>query len=90
VTNSGLAGTSNIASRYGFTVSATGTGAKLFSVGSNGAALGVADGTMLSIYDMLVRVNSFAVNGVLYAGTTTLRTKANLLFTAINETGDII
>jgi protocatechuate 3,4-dioxygenase beta subunit len=90
VTNSGLAGTSNIASRYGFTVSATGTGAKLFSVGSNGAALGVADGTMLSIYDMLVRVNSFAVNGVLYAGNTTLRTKANLLFTAINETGDII
>ncbi|MFM8580792.1 MAG: collagen binding domain-containing protein, partial [Planctomycetaceae bacterium] len=45
VTNSSLAGSSNIATRYGFNVSATGTGGKLFSVGSSGAALGVADGT---------------------------------------------
>ncbi|MFM8218889.1 MAG: hypothetical protein ACKOJF_08190, partial [Planctomycetaceae bacterium] len=90
VTNSSLAGSSNIATRYGFNVSATGTGGKLFSVGSSGAALGVADGTQLTIFQMLVLANSYAVNGTLYAGNTTLRTKANVLFTAINETGDII
>jgi len=90
VTNSNLAGSSNLAARYGFTVSATGTGAKQFSVGTNGASLGVTDGTLMTISDMLAAINARAVNGSLYATNSTLRSKANVLFTAINETGDII
>ncbi|MFN5300033.1 MAG: SdrD B-like domain-containing protein [Planctomycetaceae bacterium] len=90
VTNSGLAGSSNIATRYGFTVSATGTGAKRFSVGSSGTALGVANNSLLSIYEILVLANNHATSGTLYVGNSTLRTQANELFTAINEVGDII
>jgi hypothetical protein len=89
-TNSGLAGASNIASRYGFSISATGTGAKRFSVGTSGAALGVANDSLLTISQMLTLANSFASGGTLYASNTSLRTAANVLFTAINETGDII
>jgi hypothetical protein len=89
-TNSGLAGSSNIASRYGFSISATGTGAKRFSVGTSGAALGVANDSLLTISQMLTLANSFASGGTLYASNTSLRTAANVLFTAINETGDII
>ncbi|MCY2928658.1 MAG: SpaA isopeptide-forming pilin-related protein [Planctomycetota bacterium] len=87
-TNSTLAG-GTIAAKYGFTVSAAGTGAALFNVGTSGAAFGVANGTTLSIMDILLAANNQAVNGVLYAGVTSLQNMANVVFDGINTSGDI-
>src|SRR5205809_336951 len=49
VTNQSLAGTTGIA--YGFQVSATGLGTRTYSVGTNGAAFGVANNSSLSVMD---------------------------------------
>ena len=86
-TNSSLGGTA--AARYGFTVDAIGTGHRLYNIGSNGAAFGVANNTNMEVLDILDAANDRAVNGVLYNGNTTLRNMANTVFTGINEQGDI-
>jgi hypothetical protein len=80
----GTAGTT-----YGFSVSATGLGARSFSVGSAGAAFGVANNTVCNVYQLLQAVNQKAVKGVLYHGNATLRKQAATLFAALNDAGSI-
>jgi CSLREA domain-containing protein len=75
------------AGAYGFTVSATGLGACSFNVGSDGAAFGVANNTVLNVYELLLAVNQRAVHGVLYNGDATLRQEAADLFDALNSAG---
>ncbi|MCY2926375.1 MAG: hypothetical protein NT031_13230, partial [Planctomycetota bacterium] len=87
-TNSALAG-GTMAAKYGFTVSSAGTGAATYNVGANGAAFGVANGTTLSIMDILMAANNQAVNGVLYGGVVGLQNMANSVFDGINTRGDI-
>jgi uncharacterized delta-60 repeat protein len=96
VTNQTLAGTT--ASAYGFQVTTNGVGARTFNVGNNGAALGVANNSTLSVMDLLLAVNAQAHNGLLYdlngdgqisGSEASLRTMANDLFSAINESGGI-
>ena len=97
VTDTDLAG--NAATSYGFLVDSSGTGARTFNVGTNGAAVGMANGTQARIFDLLLAVNSSAYQGVLYdsdhdgdansSSEVSLRTMANVLFTSINETGSI-
>jgi hypothetical protein len=77
------------ATAYGFTVSATGLGARSFNVGSSGAAFGVANNTTLNVYQILKRANQQAVNGVLYNGDPTLRKAANDVFDGINAAGGL-
>ena len=71
VTTSSLSGTAAVA--FGFKVSATGLGARSYSVGLDRAAFGVANNTTLDVYQLLQAVNRKAVNGVLYNGDATLQ-----------------
>jgi hypothetical protein len=74
---------------YGFTVSATGLGARSYNVGSDGAAFGVANNTTWNVYELLLAVNARAVHGVLYNGDAMLRQEAADLFDALNNAGGI-
>jgi hypothetical protein len=80
-----LGGTAGVA--YGFLVTAEGLGAASVSVGWDGAAFGVANGTTLNVYELLAAVNQQAVNGVLFAANGQLSDKAEDLFEQINESG---
>jgi hypothetical protein len=60
-----------------FPVSATGLGADAFWVGRDGAAFGVADVTILNVYQLLQAVNQRAVNGVPYNGNPALGQQAS-------------
>jgi len=78
-----------MAAQYGFTLSDAGTGTAVWNVGSNGGAFGLSNNSTTSILDLLKRVNARAVKGKLYNGDNTLITKANVVFSQINEAGDI-
>jgi parallel beta-helix repeat protein len=88
-----------VAAQYGFTVSQFGVGAATINVGSNGAAFGVADNSVVTVLDLLLAANSRAKNGLLYdldgdgnatdALETSYRAMANNVFSAINQAGDI-
>jgi hypothetical protein len=86
-TTSALGGTA--AAAYGFTVSATGLGARSFSVGRDGAAFGVANNTTLTVYQLLLAVNKKAVNGVLYGGNATLQAQCADLLISLDQAGSI-
>jgi hypothetical protein len=86
-TTSSLGGSAGAA--YGFTVSATGLGARSYNVGRNGEAVGVANNTTLNVYEMLLAVNKQAVNGVLYGGSAALQKQVANLFAALNQAGSI-
>jgi hypothetical protein len=79
----------NVGSQYGFVVGGNGVATATFNVGTNGAAFGVADGTVMTVMDILLAADDQAVNGVLYGGDATKRTKANNVFSAINQAGGI-
>jgi hypothetical protein len=79
------------ARQYGFTVTQDGVGVATFNVGSDGAAVGQANGTTLSILDILFAADTLSKNddGDLYGGNALLRREANDLFSAINTAGSI-
>lgn len=78
-----------VAANYGFIVSGNGLGTATVNVGSNGAAFGVADNTVLTVLDLLKATDAQAVGGLLYNGDATLRKEANRVYSAINEEGDV-
>jgi hypothetical protein len=82
-TTQSLGGTA--AETYGFQVTATGLGADSFNVGTDGAAFGVANNTILNVYELLEAVSQQAFNNV----GTTLQKEANDLFDALNKAGAI-
>jgi hypothetical protein len=86
VTDSDLAGT--VATRYGFKVSAGGTGSMTWNVGKAGAAVGVANGTTLTVMQILQGLSARASGGVVWAGSHGMRSVANDLVDAINRFGD--
>jgi hypothetical protein len=77
------------AQAYGFDVTADGLGASSYNVSANGSAFGVANNTTLSVFALLVDVDSLAVNGVLYNGDKTLRNEAMSVFGVIDSLGGI-
>ena len=83
VTNQTLAG--DTASAYGFDVTEHGVGIATWNVGSSGAAFGVEDDTEMTVLDIMLAADSYAVNGCLYNLDIVLRSLANEVFTAINE-----
>jgi titin len=96
VTDQGLAG--NAGAVYGFQVTAGGVGGATFNVGSAGAAFGAANDTSMAVLDILQAADARTRNGLLYdqdgsgtlsAAEQALRNLANLVFTGINELGDI-
>jgi streptogramin lyase len=95
VTNSTLAG-GGYATPYGFTVAAGGgTGLATVNVGSDGAAVDQANGTTMTILDILVAVDRHATQSTaaagftLYAGDQATRGLADDLFGRINDLGGI-
>jgi hypothetical protein len=86
-TTSSLGGNAGVA--YGFTVSASGLGARLYGAGKDGAAFGVANNSTLTVYGLLAAVNQKAVNGVLYHGDATLQAQCADLFDSLNQAGSI-
>jgi hypothetical protein len=86
-TTSSLGG--NAGTAYGFTVSATGLGARSYGVGADGAAFGVANNTTLTVYGLLAAVNQKAVKGLLYNGDATLQAEAADLFSSLDQAGGI-
>jgi hypothetical protein len=74
-----------LAAKYGFTVSGDGVGTATFNVGASGDAFGVAKNTTMTVFDLLRAADAKAVNGVLYNGDRTLRNEANDVFSAINQ-----
>lgn len=92
VTNSNLAG--NAAASYGFSVSTTGLGASTLNVGTSGAAFGLDDNAIMTVSELLLRINLRSRKGRLWdvdgSGTlssaeTALRTQAQSLFASINN-----
>ena len=87
-TDSDLAGTT--ATAYGFNVSASGTAAKTYNVGSNGPSLGLVANGLYSILDLLYAANIVAVDGGLYVNDNGLRSRVTSVFDGINIAGDRI
>jgi hypothetical protein len=71
----------------GFRVTLTGLGAHSYSVGNDGAAFGVANGTSLTVAQILTAVNDRAVSGVLYNGNDDLQDQARHRFAIIDQRG---
>ena len=86
VTDTDLAGT--VAAKYGFKVSAGGTGSMTWNVGKAGAAVGVANGTTLTVMQILQGLDARASGGVVWNGNHTMRSLANDLVDSINRFGD--
>ena len=88
VTDQSLAGTA--ATAYGFKVTTDGAGVCTVSVGSDGAAVGKANNTVMSVMDILLAVDDlWTVQGYMYGTNTTLQNQAADLFGAINAKGGI-
>lgn len=102
-TDGSLAG--SIASAYGFNVSDTGIGTRIVNVGTSGAAFGVMDHMELTVLQLLQATNGMTDQPDLLAGTakvydvdgdgdisdleSDLRSKANTIYSLINESGGI-
>ena len=80
----------NAGSAYGFVVSTAGVGASTFNVGLNGAAFGVANGTTLTVLQLIQATNAQATSGTLYAGNASKKTMAYNVFNAIANVGGIV
>ncbi len=74
---------------HGFVIAGDGLGTATFDVGVNGEAFGVANGTTMTVMDLLFAAEAQAVDGILYAGNAARRSKANKVFGAINQAGQI-
>jgi hypothetical protein len=80
----------NVAARYGFTVSGDGVAAATVNVGSDGDAFRVANNTVLTVMDLLLATDAQAVNGVLFGGNAARRNEANDVYSAVIQAGNII
>ncbi|MFI5458751.1 MAG: choice-of-anchor Q domain-containing protein [Isosphaerales bacterium] len=78
-----------VGTHYGFIGGGNGVATATFNVGANGAAFGVADNTTMTVMDILLAADAQSANGVLYNGNAVKDTKANTVFSAINQAGSI-
>jgi hypothetical protein len=84
VTNTSLAG-GNYGGIFGFRISTTGTGLKTYSIGVNGASVGLQNNTSYTVLQLLQQVNLSMQNGKY----STYANGFNLVFSDINQSGDI-
>jgi hypothetical protein len=84
VTSSTLAG-GTYARPYGFNVSASGSGADVVNVGSNGSALGLPNNQTQTVLALLRAADQAAANKTMKANLSAV----NTIFSGINQTGDI-
>jgi hypothetical protein len=83
VTSTSLAGTGAI--NCGFNSSVQGTGGKLYNVGSSGSAIGLSNSTNYTVMQLLLQVNLAKANGAYSSQANSF----NVIFSGINQTGDI-
>ena len=74
---------------YGFTVCSGGTGSVNYNVGSNGSCFGVSNNTNQTIWQLLKSCDSQSSGGSLYGGNTTKKNACNVVFSDINQKGDL-
>jgi uncharacterized repeat protein (TIGR01451 family) len=76
---------------FGFKITAAGAGAATYNIGSNGAAFGVANGTTLTVLQILQFANNNfdAECGHFYVGDKTRTSDLNNVLSGINQAGDI-
>jgi choice-of-anchor A domain-containing protein len=79
-----------LAVKYGFQLSDAGTGAALWNVGSNNTAFAVPANTSVGVLQLLLQVNNGVAKGQLFGGNATLINQANVVFSGINQAGDIV
>jgi hypothetical protein len=77
------------AQAYGFTVTDSGLGSRLFNVGSNGAAFGVDNNSNVTVFQLLRAVNRMALFGLPYNGDPGLSVEALIALTALNLSGPL-
>jgi protocatechuate 3,4-dioxygenase beta subunit len=96
VTNSSLAGT--VAGSYGFRVTEDGVGVRTINVNLCGAAFGVANWSVQTVLQLLWATDARSTDGRLYdvdgdgrtdCGELVQRVMANVIYTLINELGEI-
>jgi hypothetical protein len=75
------------AQAYRFTVTARGLGASCINVGGSGAVFGVANNSVLNVYQLLQAANRRAVNGMLFNADPNQRAQAQAVFDAVNVAG---
>ena len=80
-----------LAAKYGFVVSAGGGGNATYNVGSDGPAFGVANGTTLTVSQILTTVNNnfTSSTGLFYGGDQTKTSGFNDILNGVNSNGDI-
>jgi hypothetical protein len=78
-------GKTYLADYCGFVHDANGLRGMTYNVGTSGAAFDVANGTTLTINQILEAANRHATNGVLYSNDAALQSLANTLFDGINR-----
>jgi uncharacterized repeat protein (TIGR01451 family) len=94
-TTSSLGGASTAANpataHFGFQITAAGAGAATYNAGTSGAALGVPNGTTLTVLRILQIANqNFSLRtGLFYQGDSTKTSALDNLLDAINQAGDI-
>jgi hypothetical protein len=66
-----------------------GLGASSYNVGSNGSAFGVANNSVLNVYQLLQAANTDASSSGLYASNTSLIPLAVNVFDSVNSAGGI-
>jgi uncharacterized protein (DUF2141 family) len=75
-----------LVSKYGFNVSALGTGVKLYNVASYGTAIGLTNNQSYTVYQLLQQINLLKQNGTYSSKTASA---CNSIFDGINSQGDI-
>ena len=88
ITNESLAGTAG--QGYGFTVTEYGVGNRTYDVGTNGAAFGAENHTVMTVLDLLLATDGMTVGGILYCNEDAglmklLRNMANEVYDDINN-----
>ena len=84
-------GFDSTAAQVGFIGTLDGLGNQTYNIGNNGAAFGVPNGTILTVFQVMATAdaNYNSATGLFYGGDATLTNDLNIVLDGILQTGDI-
>jgi hypothetical protein len=84
-------GFDSTAAQVGFICTLDGLGNQTYNIGNNGAAFGVPNGTILTVFQVMATAdaNYNSATGLFYGGDATLTNDLNIVLDGILQTGDI-